>query len=85
MNIGMNALQDELALQREPLTTAQQQAVQRHPLQSQALLARLFVNDALWLELVARHHEAVPSSRWRRCHPCCAWCACWEPWTAMPP
>ena len=60
MNIGMNALQDELALQREPLTPAQQQAVQRHPLQSQALLARLFVNDALWLELVARHHEAVP-------------------------
>lgn len=59
MNIGMNALQDELALQREPLTHAQQQAVQRHPLESQALLARLFVTDTLWLELVGHHHENV--------------------------
>ncbi|WP_280190150.1 HD-GYP domain-containing protein [Delftia sp. PS-11] len=60
MNIGMNALQDELALQREPLTPAQQQAVQRHPLESQALLARLFVTNPLWLELVECHHDNVP-------------------------
>ncbi len=59
MNIGMNALQDALALQREPLSSAQQHAVQRHPLESQALLARLFVTDPLWLELVERHHETV--------------------------
>jgi hypothetical protein len=59
MNIGMNTLQDELALQREPLSAAQQLAVQRHPLESQALLARLFVTDTLWLDLVGQHHDTV--------------------------
>lgn len=60
MNIGMTALQDELAEQRERPTTAQQEAIKSHPLESQALLERLFINDALWLDVVGQHHEAVP-------------------------
>lgn len=60
MNIGMTALQDELAEQRERPTTAQQEAIKGHPLESQALLERLFINDALWLDVVGQHHENIP-------------------------
>jgi len=41
MNIGMTALQDQLAQQREKPTPQQQEAIQNHPLQSQALLRLL--------------------------------------------
>ncbi len=60
MNIGMSALQDELALQREPLSPAQRLAVQRHPQVSKALLMRLFITDPMLLELVAEHHQPQP-------------------------
>ncbi|WP_315129067.1 phosphodiesterase [Comamonas antarctica] len=56
MNIGMTRLQDQLALQREPPTAAQRAQIERHPLESQALLVRLFVDDPLWLEAVGAHH-----------------------------
>lgn len=59
MNIGMTALQDELAVQRERPTSAQQEAIRSHPMESQALLERLFINDALWLDVVAQHHATV--------------------------
>lgn len=62
MNIAMTQLQDQLALQREPPNSAQQAQILRHPLESQALLVRLFVEDPLWLEVVARHHALPPAA-----------------------
>lgn len=59
MNIGMTALQNELAVQREGLSSAQQQVVKNHPLESQALLNRLFITDAHWLTVVGQHHTNV--------------------------
>lgn len=60
MNIGMTQLQDELAEQRERPSPSQQEAIRSHPLESQALLERLFINDPLWLEVVGKHHATVP-------------------------
>lgn len=60
MNIGMTALQDVLASQRERPTAAQQEAIRSHPEESQALLARLFVTDLLWLDVVGQHHANIP-------------------------
>lgn len=63
MNIGMTALQDQLAQQTTPLTPAQQTAVRGHAQQSRALLAHLGVTDPLWLDVVATHHDEVPEQR----------------------
>ncbi|GAB1386399.1 hypothetical protein MASR1M59_15470 [Melaminivora sp.] len=57
MNIGMTALQDELALQHEPLSLQQRLAVQKHPQISADLLEQLDVRDELWLDAVAMHHQ----------------------------
>lgn len=59
MNIGMTALQNELAEQRDKPNAQQKEAIQSHPLDSQALLERVFVADALWLDLVGQHHDTV--------------------------
>ncbi len=59
MNIGMTALQDELALQRDPLTPEQRQAVQQHPHAGVELLEHLDVRDELWLETVGMHHAPL--------------------------
>lgn len=58
MNIGMNALQDRLAEQREALSNQQTEAVQRHAQDSCDLLRRLRIDDGLWLEVVEQHHAA---------------------------
>ena len=60
MNIGMTALQDELAAQHERPTASQQEAIKSHPLESQALLERLYITDSLWLEVVEEHHATTP-------------------------
>jgi hypothetical protein len=60
MNIGMTALQDVLASQRERPTVAQQEAIRSHPEESQAVLAQLLVTDPLWLEVVGQHHANIP-------------------------
>ena len=60
MNIGMTALQDELAGQRERPSSAQQEAIRNHPMESQVLLERLFISDSLWLDVVGQHHASVP-------------------------
>lgn len=60
MNIGMTALQDELAHQRERPSAAQQQAIDAHPRHSQELLEELGIADDLWLDVVARHHLRHP-------------------------
>lgn len=60
MNIAMTALQDQLALQAEPLTSAQIEAVQSHALRSRALLEQLGVDDGVVLEAVQLHHHRAP-------------------------
>jgi len=60
MNIGMTQMQDQLAEQRERPNAAQQETIRNHPRESQALLERLFVQDALWLDVVGQHHTPVP-------------------------
>jgi len=62
MNIGMTQLQDQLALQREAPTAAQRAQIERHALESQALLVRLFVDDPLWLDTVAAHHPRAKAA-----------------------
>ena len=62
MNIAMTHLQDTLALQKEPPSPAQQAAIGAHAAQGQALLAQQGIHDALWLDIVASHHQAPPAS-----------------------
>lgn len=62
MNIGMNALQDQLAEQREPLSNKQSEAIKHHAQASRMLLQRLAIDDALWLEVVEHHHVTQSSS-----------------------
>ena len=59
MNIGMTRLQNQLAEQREPLSSQQTEAVKRHPVEGRLVLERLQVRDELWLETVLRHHEVL--------------------------
>lgn len=60
MNIGMTALQDQLASQAEKLSPVQQQAVLTHPARGHDLLIQLGVTDPLWLGIVLGHHDANP-------------------------
>lgn len=57
MNIAMLDLQAKLATQVSPLTRGQKQAIQDHPTKGAAMLAEAGVDDALWLDAVATHHE----------------------------
>lgn len=59
MNLGMARLHDDLARQDAPLSAEQRRAVFEHPVRGEALLRRLGVQDALWLELVRDHHEQL--------------------------
>lgn len=61
MNIGMTALQNELALQSEPLSAPQKTAIAAHPHGSVTLLEEMDVRDDLWLDVVAAHHDAPPT------------------------
>ncbi|MBQ0131853.1 MAG: phosphodiesterase [Comamonas sp.] len=56
MNIGMTLLQDQLALQRDRPSVAQQDAIRNHPAEGQRLLLELGVTDKLWLDVVGLHH-----------------------------
>lgn len=56
MNIGMTVLQNDLAAQRDRPNSAQQEVIRNHPLTGQATLARLYVTDHLWLDVVSQHH-----------------------------
>ncbi len=59
MNIGMTALQDELAGQRELPSATQKDAIHIHPLKGQDMLAQLHITNDLWLDLVGQHHTRV--------------------------
>lgn len=60
MNIAMTALQDQLALQTEPLSAAQMESIQAHAERSEAQLRELGVADPEWLEAVRLHHHRKP-------------------------
>src|SRR3990167_7075284 len=57
MNIGMTKLQDELAGQREPPSSAQKDAIATHPMRSQDILEQLHITNDLWLDLVGKEVE----------------------------
>lgn len=56
MNIGMTALQDQLALQRERPNAAQQETIRTHPAEGRNQLQKFGVQDTLWLDVVGLHH-----------------------------
>ncbi|MDO9434600.1 HD-GYP domain-containing protein [Hydrogenophaga sp.] len=62
MNIAMTRAHDAMARQTAPLSAAQRETVQAHPLKGVAVLRQLGVTDALWLQLVAEQHERPDGS-----------------------
>ena len=66
MNISITALQSELAQQAAPLTKAQQDAIEGHPLASTQMLRELGVSDAAWLTAVSQHHESPDGTGYPR-------------------
>ena len=62
MNLGMTALQDRLATQREAPTQEQRTLITQHPERSVALLRQMGVHDDAWLEAVRDHHRSQPGS-----------------------
>lgn len=62
MNLAMTELQDQLALQTEPLDAAQIAAVESHALRSAALLQEMGIDDAVVLDAVRHHHHRAPGA-----------------------
>lgn len=62
MNLAMTELQDQLALQTEPLSPAQIAAVEGHAVRSQELLRELGIDDPVVLEAVRQHHHRAPGT-----------------------
>lgn len=62
MNLSIVELQDDLAHRERTLTVEQRQALAAHPARSAARLAELGVDDALWLDTVAWHHQPPDAS-----------------------
>lgn len=58
-DVGFLELQEELDLQNESLTHAQQSKVQCHPLESARILRDAGVKDPDWLAAVEQHHERL--------------------------
>jgi len=58
MNIAMTQLQDDLALQAEPPSPEQRQAVDGHAEAGADMLRALGVQDPFWLHTVEHHHNA---------------------------
>lgn len=65
-NIAMNPYQQRLHQQKTPLNDQQREVINRHPLQSMQKLEEAGVDDALWLELVAQHHEKLDGTGYPR-------------------
>ena len=56
MNVGMTALQDQLALQHNPLTELQRESIDLHAHQGAELLESYGLQDKEWIETVRGHH-----------------------------
>ncbi|MFZ2307342.1 MAG: phosphodiesterase [Rhodoferax sp.] len=70
MNIAMTALQDVLATQVEKPSPDQQDAIRAHAVKSGLTLSNLGVTDALWLDIVSRHHDdAIDKADFRQAPP----------------
>lgn len=61
-NLAMNPYQSRLHQQKTPLNEQQRAVINKHPLQSMQKLQALGVEDKLWLEIVAQHHEKLDGS-----------------------
>lgn len=59
MNIGKLVLQHKLSIQAKPLEPPQRLEMQAHCDQGVAVLQKLEVSDAAWLDAVAHHHERL--------------------------
>jgi hypothetical protein len=59
MNLGMSLMQNAMAQQTEPLSAAQKLHVEGHPEKGVEKLRGAGVDDALWLEIVRRHHRPI--------------------------
>lgn len=57
MNIGMTALQDQLAGQFERPSTEQQAAIRMHAAKGTLMLANMGITDQLWLDTISQHHD----------------------------
>ena len=60
MNLGMTELQDRLATQVDPPSSAQRAAINAHAGKSADMLASFGVTDATWLQAVREHHTQAP-------------------------
>ncbi|MBD5801469.1 Cyclic di-GMP phosphodiesterase response regulator RpfG [Azoarcus sp. Aa7] len=58
-DIGLLDIQDVLDQQLEPLTPLQRERINRHPIDSESILAGLGVRDKTWLDPVRHHHERL--------------------------
>ena len=58
MNLSMTDVQNRLATQKERPSAQQRQVIRHHAEDSHAMLTRLGVEDAVWLEVVRSHHGA---------------------------
>jgi len=59
MNMGMLLLQNSMAQQTGPPSSAQKLRIEEHPAKSVELLKSAGVDEALWLETVRRHHRPI--------------------------
>ena len=57
MNVGMTALQDELAGQVDKPSPAQYDAIRAHPVKGGMMLANIGIVDEQWLDIVTGHHD----------------------------
>lgn len=61
-DLGLIDIQDALDRQIAPLSPEQQVRIRAHPSDGAQLLRALGVNDAMWLDAVAHHHERMDAS-----------------------
>ncbi|MCB1998516.1 MAG: hypothetical protein H6933_10440 [Burkholderiaceae bacterium] len=60
MNVAMTREQDILLMQAGALSPAQRDTVREHAVRGAMLLKSAGVTDMVWLDAVARHHQAEP-------------------------
>jgi HD-GYP domain-containing protein (c-di-GMP phosphodiesterase class II) len=59
MNVAMTRLQDQLAIQSGPLSQLQRDQVDIHATTGRQMLQEAGVSDAVWLDVVERHHMTL--------------------------
>jgi HD-GYP domain-containing protein (c-di-GMP phosphodiesterase class II) len=62
MNLSVKSLQDTMAMQKSPPSREQLADIDRHPIVSANLLRSAGVDNRLWLDTVAMHHDPLPHS-----------------------